>query len=96
VSQTTIPTTSTPPKMLKSRWRDIRENSIGCIFVLPAFILIGVFGLFPIGFSVYVSLHKWRINPGDFNGLGNYTKALGNLAYVVFSLYSFSPQFLSI
>jgi multiple sugar transport system permease protein len=52
--------------------------------VFPAFLIIGVFGLFPIGFSVYVSLHKWRINPGDFNGLGNYTKALGNLAYVAF------------
>jgi len=96
VSQTTIPTTSTPPKMLKSRWRDIRENSIGCIFVLPAFILIGVFGLFPIGFSVYVSLHKWRINPGDFNGLGNYTKALGNLAYVVFFFVAAILIFLAI
>jgi multiple sugar transport system permease protein len=66
------------------RWLHIRENLTGCLFVLPAFVLIGIFGLFPIGFSVYVSLHKWRITPGDFNGLGNYTKALGNLAYVAF------------
>ena len=70
----------------KLRWSDIRENLTGCIFVLPAFIIIGVFGLFPIGFSVYVSLHKWRINPGDYYGIGNYTKALGNLAYVLFFL----------
>ncbi len=66
------------------RWLHIRENLTGCLFVLPAFVIIGVFGLFPIGFSVYVSLHKWRINPGDFIGLGNYTKAIGNLAYVAF------------
>lgn len=72
----------TKPK--RFRWLDVRENLTGCLFVFPAFLLITIFGLFPIGFSVYVSLHKWRINPGDFLGLGNYTKALGNLAYVAF------------
>jgi multiple sugar transport system permease protein len=72
------------PKQPKIKWSNIREGLTGCLFVLPAFVLIGVFGLFPIGFAVYVSLHKWRINPGDFYGLGNYTKALGDLAYAVF------------
>jgi multiple sugar transport system permease protein len=82
--------TITPSKPVQSKkssglkWKDIRENLTGCVFITPAFIIIGVFGLFPIGFSAYVSLHKWRINPGDFNGLGNYTKALGNLAYILF------------
>jgi multiple sugar transport system permease protein len=71
-------------KKSKMRISNIRESATGCLFVLPAFLIIGLFGLFPIGFSVYVSLHKWRINPGDFFGLGNYTKALGNLAYVAF------------
>jgi multiple sugar transport system permease protein len=66
------------------RWLNIRENLTGCIFVLPAFVIIGVFGLFPIGFSVYVSLHRWRINPGPFVGLNNYARALGNLAYIAF------------
>ena len=66
------------------RWLHIRENLTGCLFVLPAFVIIGTFGLFPIGFSAYVSLHKWRINPGPFTGLDNYTKSLGNLAYVAF------------
>lgn len=72
------------PKHHKIRWSNIRESVTGCLFVLPALLIIGVFGLFPIGFAVYVSLHKWRINPGDFTGLDNYTKALGNLAYVAF------------
>jgi multiple sugar transport system permease protein len=80
----TTNTSITSKKYLSLKWKDIRENLTGCLFILPAFILIGIFGLFPIGFSVYVSLHKWRINPGDFNGLNNYTKALGNLAYVLF------------
>ena len=94
--------TITPSKPVQSqkasrfKWKDIRENLTGCSFILPAFIIIGVFGLFPIGFSVYVSLHKWRINPGDFNGLRNYTKALGNLAYVVFFWVSAILIFLAV
>ncbi len=71
-------------KRTRIKWMDIRENLTGCLFILPAFVIIAVFGLFPIGFSVYVSLHKWRINPGNFLGLDNYTKALGNLAYIAF------------
>ena len=66
------------------RWLDIQESITGCLFILPAFIIIGLFGLFPIGFAVYVSLHKWRINPNRFAGLENYEKALDNLAYVIF------------
>lgn len=81
----TLPQNATESaKHTSMRWLNIRENLTGCLFILPAFVIIGIFGLFPIGFSVYVSLHKWRINPGDFNGLGNYTKALGNLAYAAF------------
>ncbi|MGD2157362.1 MAG: ABC transporter permease subunit [Anaerolineales bacterium] len=66
------------------RLLDLRESLTGCLFVLPAFIIIGVFGLFPIGFAVYVSLHKWRINPTRFAGLENYANSLDDLAYVVF------------
>lgn len=62
----------------------IRDSITAYLFVFPALLIIGVFGLFPIAFSVYVSLHKWRIIQGAFNGLDNYVKAIGNLAYVVF------------
>ena len=81
---TTSTNAAETPKKTKFKWSNIREGMTGCLFVLPAFLIIGLFGLFPIGFSVYVSLHKWRINPGDFTGMGNYTKALGNFAYVAF------------
>jgi multiple sugar transport system permease protein len=60
---------------------DIRESITGCLFILPAFLIIG---LFPIGFAVYVSMHRWRITQGRFLGLENYVKALDNLAYVAF------------
>ena len=84
MTQTTPSNAAETPKHTSMRWLHIRENLTGCLFVLPAFVIIGTFGLFPIGFSAYVSLHKWRINPGPFTGLDNYTKSLGNLAYVAF------------
>lgn len=65
------------------RWRRIRESATAYAFVLPAFVIIGTFGLFPLLFSVYVSLHRWRIIPGPYLGLDNYTRALANLAYVM-------------
>src|SRR4030066_1113252 len=68
---------------LKFRWLDIKEAITGYLYILPAFIIIGLFGLFPIGFAIYVSLFQWRINPGDYIGLSNYVKALDNLAYVL-------------
>ena len=64
------------------RMRHFRESLTGYLFVTPALILIFMFGIFPVAFAVFVSLHKWRIIRTDFVGLGNYVKAIGNLAYV--------------
>lgn len=50
--------------------------------ILPATVLIFVFGIFPVGFALYVSLHKWRLVRGDFLGLTNYIKAVDSLAYI--------------
>lgn len=63
------------------RWRKLRESLTAYIFVLPAFLIIGTFGLFPLLFSVYVSLHRWRIIPGKYLGLDHYVRALDSLAY---------------
>jgi len=67
----------------KVRWIDIKESATGCLFIAPAVIIISVFGIFPIAFAAYVSLFQWRINPGKYIGLDNYTKAISNLAYVI-------------
>jgi ABC-type sugar transport system permease subunit len=64
------------------RWRHLRESATAYAFIFPAFLIIGTFGLFPLLFSLYVSLHAWRIRPGNYSGLDNYVRALDNLAYV--------------
>jgi multiple sugar transport system permease protein len=76
-----IPTNGRSGK--KIRWIDVREGITGYLFILPALIIIGVFGIFPIGFAVYVSMFQWRINPGDYTGLSNYVKALDNITYLL-------------
>ena len=63
--------------------RKIKEVITAYAFIAPATILIFIFGIFPVGFALYVSLHKWRIKKGDFIHLQNYVNAIGNLAYVV-------------
>lgn len=63
--------------------RKIKEVITAYAFIAPATILIFIFGIFPVGFAIYVSLHKWRIKRSDFIHLRNYVNAIGNLAYVV-------------
>lgn len=63
--------------------RRLKEYLTGYIFIAPATLLIFIFGIFPVGFALYVSLHKWRIKRSDFIGLRNYVNAIGNLAYVL-------------
>jgi len=75
--------TPRPGMLTGRRWRRLKEALTAYVFLLPAFLIIGIFGLFPIGFAAYVSLHRWRIIPGAYRGLANYVKALDNLAYVV-------------
>ena len=61
--------------------RLILENLTAYAFLLPAGILITIFGLFPVLFAFFVSLHQWRRFPGDYLGLDNYVHALDSFAY---------------
>ncbi|MCA9883667.1 MAG: sugar ABC transporter permease [Anaerolineaceae bacterium] len=48
----------------KRRWLTgdrLRNQITGMLFVAPASLLIGVFGLFPITYAIYMSFHSWRI-----------------------------------
>lgn len=62
--------------------RQLREYLTAYTFIAPASILIFTFGIFPVGFALFVSLQKWRLKRTGVIGLKNYTDAIGNLAYV--------------
>ncbi|MFS8498582.1 MAG: sugar ABC transporter permease [Micromonosporaceae bacterium] len=54
-----------------SRW-DLKASPY--LFVAPYFLLFALFGLFPLGFTVWVSLHRWRLaGEKEWVGLDNYT-----------------------
>jgi multiple sugar transport system permease protein len=65
------------------RGRRLREYLTAYAMISPAALLIFIFGIFPVGFALYVSLHKWRLKRGDFIGLENYVRAIDNLIYVI-------------
>lgn len=49
------------------------------LFISPFFLIFAVFGLFPLGYTAWVSLHKWELaGKGDFIGLDNYTELFGD------------------
>ncbi len=66
-----------------SRQRRLREYLTGYLMIFPATLLIFMFGIFPVGFALFVSLHKWRLRRGDFIGITNYVKAVDSLAYIL-------------
>ena len=63
--------------------RKLREYLTGYLMVLPATILVFVFGIFPVAFALFVSVYKWRLKRGDYLGLMNYFQAAGDLTYVL-------------
>ena len=61
-----------------------RDTLTGYLFIGPAAIVIGVFGIFPVLFILYVSVFKWRLTKGGFAGADNYTRLIGpNPLYLV-------------
>jgi len=62
--------------------RKLREALLAYLFLAPAFLVVGLFGLFPLIFAAFMSTHRGlnRI-PGVFDGLGNYIQAIGDLTY---------------
>ncbi len=72
-------------KMWRSKkGRQWREYFTAYLMIAPASILVFTFGIFPVMFAVYVSLHRWRIRMGKFIGLKNYVRAIDSLAYLLF------------
>lgn len=77
-----------------------RKYLPGYLFILPAVILIGTFGIFPMFYTIFVSLHKWRIRKSRFLGFDNYFEAIGPfwivlLIVAVVALLIFASKFRS-
>jgi len=52
-------------------------------FLLPALILFGIFVLYPIFQSIWISLHKWDgFGPMQWVGLKNYSRLLGDSRFI--------------
>tara|TARA_B100000686_G_scaffold329023_1_gene389730 strand:- start:1192 stop:2313 length:1122 start_codon:yes stop_codon:yes gene_type:complete len=67
----------------------------GYIFVLPAFCIIGLFGIFPVFFGMYMSVHKWKVFKGRFLGFENYQKILGDIGSFWFFIFGLLIMILS-
>ncbi len=61
----------------------IREQQLAWGLLAPALVVLGAFGLFPIGYALYVSLHKWRIKQEMLIGFDHYVRALGDPQYLL-------------
>lgn len=80
-----------------------REATLAYLFLAPAILIIGIFGLFPLIFSVYQSTRAGLNNVvGRPDGFGQYIRAIDNLAYVlafwiaIFFLYLAIQKFLEV
>ncbi|MET0467803.1 MAG: sugar ABC transporter permease [Aeromicrobium sp.] len=66
-----------------ARKRLARQQGAGLAFVSPYFIVFAVFGLFPLVYTAWVSMHEWTLLAGkvEFIGLDNYRELLGDSAF---------------
>lgn len=65
-------------KLARSRWLALDESNplIPYLYLLPHALLFAVFVLYPVGFGLYVSLHRWHVLSASqpFVGLEHYKK----------------------
>lgn len=67
--------TSKPKNKPKTDWsttEKFRNNLTAWLFISPATLIIFIFGIFPIGYALYMSFFSWRVRP-------RYTYCLPNL-----------------
>ena len=55
-----------------------KDQITGLLFTFPALLIILVFGIFPIGYSIYMSLFNWQVTKGPFIGDKNYLLIFGS------------------
>lgn len=66
-----------------ARKRLARQQGAGLAFVSPYFVVFAVFGLFPLVYTAWVSLHEWTLLAGkeEFIGLANYRELAADSSF---------------
>ena len=69
---------SSPPRSWVLGRLDMKYSPY--LYIAPFFLLFGVFGLYPLIYTAYLSTHKWTLTGGDKGSVGfkNYTKVLSD------------------
>lgn len=69
-----------PAKKKKQKYSQKKnERNFGMLFISPFFILFGIFGVFPLIFTAFLSFHRWDIlGEREFIGFGNYVNLFTN------------------
>nr|WP_110589812.1 sugar ABC transporter permease [Microbacterium suaedae] len=70
-----------PPRpSLRQRLSRFDVKASPYLYVSPFFLLFALVGLFPLGYTAWVSLHEWDLlkGQGGFVGFGNFVEILGD------------------
>ncbi len=76
--------------------QELKDQITGLLFTFPALLIIFIFGIFPIGYSIYMSLFNWQVTKGPYIGGQNYLLIFGswsNLLVLVAGLGLFALGF---
>jgi ABC-type sugar transport system permease subunit len=59
-------------------WQEIKKNRWAYFFISPFYILFLIFGLFPVGFSLYLAFFRWNgVRAMEYVGFANFEFLLG-------------------
>ncbi|WP_018932130.1 carbohydrate ABC transporter permease [Gracilibacillus lacisalsi] len=79
VEHNTVHSEAVDNKTKKKYRPKIHDALSGYLFISPFFILFAIFGVYPLIFTAYLSLHKWNVlGEREFIGVSNYQALLTN------------------
>lgn len=84
------------PRTKRRNKQSVKDTISAYIYIAPFFILFGVFGVFPIIYTGFISFHKWSIlGEKTFVGFKNYQLLLSDPLFLKSLINTFSIWFLS-
>jgi lactose/L-arabinose transport system permease protein len=85
MSDSAVLGTSPLPSVHRSRvplWREIIRSRWAYLFVAPFFAFFAIFSLYPVLFSLYLSLTEWKgLGPIKYVGLDNYQRLFNDVVF---------------